>query len=200
MDAERQTRANQKMRDLLITGERLVWAGYPDRSVFFVKEDIQNILWSLPFFIIIFKGYFPQAIKEFALGNYAFAVLGLLPFLGFIIVPIYFFFGRYIFGRFVREKTYFGLTNRRILILFPFLRNPIFSIFLGKLKDVEMNARGNDNGTITFGSKDNQELKIADLGEWIFAFLLPPSPRFERVKNVKSVYQLILKTQMTADN
>ena len=93
-----------------------------------------------------------------------------------------------------RERTYYGVTNERIIIISGFFTQ-IKSLNLRTLTDVSLDQKVNGCGTITFGPSNPLW--------WWYRFSWPgmgasASPCFESIKESKAVYDLIRDAQKNA--
>src|SRR5262249_17992168 len=88
-----------------------------------------------------------------------------------------------------RSKTYYALTNQRVIIIFDFIIWNVKSLDIGSLPELTLGKLESDGqGTITFGSANY----FAGLYESLF---LQPNkqsaPQFEMIPDARGVYDQI---------
>jgi len=121
-----------ELRPELGPGERLLWSGMPRQGVVFRPID----LFLIPFILLW-------------AGIPTFAALGLLKsdrgvgigdffFLPFILIGAYLLVGRFIVDAKQRARTFYGVTNQRVLIVRTWWRRRTTSLKLGFLPDVSL--------------------------------------------------------------
>jgi len=97
-----------ELRQHLDNNENLIWTGQPKTGVIFRSEDIFLIPFS-----VIWCGFaifwFTTAISSGA--PFFFSLFGL----PFVIIGLFFVFGRFIIDAKQRENTIYGLTEERII-------------------------------------------------------------------------------------
>lgn len=69
----------------------------------------------------------------------------------FVLVGLYFMFGRFWFDRLLRERTYYGVTNERILIKTGVFSSTLKSLNLRSLADISLSEKSDGSGSISFG-------------------------------------------------
>jgi hypothetical protein len=69
----------------------------------------------------------------------------------FVVIGLYFVFGRFIGDAWLRGQKLYALTDRRILIVSGALRRQVRSLFLEGLAEINLSVRRDGKGTITFG-------------------------------------------------
>lgn len=171
--------------------EKLLWAGQPPQGFKFHTSDI---FW-IPFSFLwgsfaIFWEYL--AIESNA--PFPFALFGI----PFVLVGLYIMFGRFFVEIKHRKKTFYGLSNERVIIVSGLFRKKVRSLNLRTLTDISLSETSNGSGTITFGNPLPFELMF------MFGGILWPgieqhiSPRFDLISNAKQVYQQIREAQKNA--
>jgi len=107
-----------KIQPEIISGERVYWAGMPNPSVIFHSDDRTAIP-----FTLIWTGFFvfweANALGMWGSaprggGSNLFMVLWGIPFL---IIGNYMVWGRFLVDAWLKRRTYYAVTNRRILVL-----------------------------------------------------------------------------------
>ena len=166
-------------------GERLLWFGRPRQGFFFRKSDALLIPFSIIWFgFAIFWNY--NVWK----GNpdWFFRMFGL----PFLFVGFYYVFGRFIVDIFQRKKTFYGVTNERIIIVSGLFNQQTKSIDLKGLSEITFVEKSNGLGTITFGRDE-----IDNSNSWLQSNRnnVVYAPNFEQIPQAKNVYEIIRNTQ-----
>ena len=113
----------------------------------------------------------------------------------FVLFGIYIVFGRFIVDAQARERTFYGLTNERIIIVSGLFSRQTKSLQLRTLSDISLTERADGSGSITFGPQHPMARRIpfAWPGAGLYA-----APGFEMIDRAKEIYELITRTQKTA--
>ena len=122
-------------------------------------------------------------------------VSGIFPLFGlpFVIIGLYLLFGRFIVDALRRKKTYYGITEQRIIILVGSGSQKVKSFDLKSFTNVSMTKKRDGSGTITFSAPQAFAAYSSNTSR--------PRPNwnatavFELIQNVADVYQIILKEQ-----
>jgi len=176
----------------LDSGEDLLWAGRPQQGIVFRSADIFMVPFSL------FWGGFAIFWEIMALRipreksgpvGIVFPLFGL----PFVIVGLYLIFGRFLVDARQRKKTYYGLTNQRVIIVSGLFARRVKSLTLRTLTDVSLSERADMRGTITFGPEH-------PMGRFASGGAFPGMgsvgfPRFEMIDGAKMVYNQIREAQ-----
>jgi hypothetical protein len=169
--------------------ERILWAGKPDPAIHFHKDDIIGI--PLGFFVAAFTviwsglvfGYLGKTDRPAPLGFWLFGI------------PV-FFFGQYaLWGRFVhaawrKKRTFYAVTDRRVLVVRNGFHRRVATAFLDTLPTVILEAnRGSDVGTLQFREPAPMAYRLTypqDSGLWA------AHPTFVDIHGVTAVHGLLL--------
>jgi hypothetical protein len=168
------------------SGERLLWAGRPRQGILFRASDLFLIPFSL-----LWAGFavFWEATVIIG-GAPLFFVLWGIP---FILFGAYITVGRFFVDAKIRSQTFYGLTDRRIIIISRFLTRKIKSLSLRNLTEISLQDRPDGSGTIIFGPYTPYSFWFSS-SSWPSAEKHSP-PSFELIENVKQVYGQIRKAQ-----
>jgi len=179
----------------LSPGERLVWSGQPLRGIRFRAADVFLIPFSLVWcgFAVFWEF---MALGPVAQGGGPMALVFPLFGLPFIVVGLYFVFGRFVVDARVRERTFYAITNERVLIVTGLFGRRTKSLNLRALSDISLAERPDGSGTITFGP-------IYPFGPWFGATPWPGAgqygpPAFDMIERAKEVYDILRQTQKSA--
>jgi hypothetical protein len=100
----------QRIQELLLPGERLIWSGQPDPLAHFVPADFFLVPFSLMW------GGFAVFWEVTAVTGGA-PVLFLLWGIPFVAIGLYFIVGRFFYKSYTKARTVYALTDRRIMVL-----------------------------------------------------------------------------------
>lgn len=167
-------------------GERLLWAGQPRAGIRLRGQDAYLIPFS-----ILWCGFaiFWEA-SVIHTGAPLFFMLWGVP---FVVAGLYIVVGRFIVDARSRERTYYGVTSERILILNGLFSQQTKSLQLRTLTDVSLTQRGDGSGTITFGPAHSMSA-VFPAGAWPGAGRYSP-PSFDLIERAKEVYDVIRNAQ-----
>lgn len=128
----------------LVPGERLIWTGRPKQGLAFRSLDV----FLIPFSIVwcSFAVFWTFAVTGSAMP-FPFAFIGPL----FVMVGLYFVFGRFFIDMLSRAKTTYALTSKRALILKSGGRSNLVAIDLLGEKEISLKGAGSERASITFG-------------------------------------------------
>ena len=123
--------ATQVIQSELESGERLLWAGQPIQGIKLRGSDVFMIPFSFLWggFAIFWEYSVIQNDAPF------FFILFGIP---FVLVGVYIMFGRFFIEAKQRSKTFYGLSNERVVIASGLLRKKVRSLNLRTLTDVSL--------------------------------------------------------------
>ena len=167
-------------------GERILWTDRPRQGLLLRGVDAFMIPFSL-----VWTGFavFWFLMASGSQGGKHFSLLGI----PFILVGVYLIIGRFSLDSWQRSKTYYGLTDRRVIIISGITARSVKSLNLHSLPEISLTEHSNELGSITFGPTGFQH-------SWGKAAPWPGmnqyvSPVLEQIPDAKSVYDLIQRTQ-----
>ena len=189
---------SEVIRGYLEAGESLLWSGKPVQGVKLRSQDIflipVSLLWGgfAIFWEIMVLGVF------FANGEGEpppMAVRIIFPLFGlpFVLVGLYMVFGRFIVDARQRARTFYGVTDDRIIIVSGLFSQKVKSLNLRTLSDLAMSQKRDGTGTITFGPT-HPFAAFFGTSSWLGAGRYAP-PRFDFIPNVAEVYRIIRNAQ-----
>ena len=105
--------------------------------------------------------------------------------------------GRFFVEAKQRARTWYGLTNERIIIVSGLFERKVESLNLRTLTDLSLSETKNGEGNISFGCRSLFGSMFSGFAGWpgMKAYL---GPRFDMIPNVKIVYETIRTTQRAA--
>ena len=101
----------------LVSGESVLWAGQPNGSIVFHREDFFLIPFSLLWGgFAIFWELGVTGLSGFSRGHGVpvFFELWGLP---FVVIGQYFIWGRFFYAAWLKKQTHYAVTNRRVLVV-----------------------------------------------------------------------------------
>ncbi|HEY1629715.1 MAG TPA: hypothetical protein VGF56_00265 [Rhizomicrobium sp.] len=145
----------QDLNAALDPGERLLWSGRPQQGVVLRNPDAilipLSLVWlglAVAWEILVFVGD-PDVPDEFDLWDIGFVFWGI----PFVLVGLYFAFGRFVTDARLRANTIYGLTDHRILVLHEEKhRRQLRTLALNTLGALHLSERKDGRGTISFGA------------------------------------------------
>ena len=171
--------------------ERILWSGQPRQGLVFRTAEL-----FLTPFALLWCGFAifwewqalqaPNAPVFFALWGVPFVLIGL-----------YMVFGRFFADAMQRAKTFYGVTNERVIIVSGLFGRKVKSINLRSLSDLSLSESSNGEGAISFGGGAPFSSMFSGFSGWpgMDAYV---GPRFDLVSNVKTVYETIRGAQRAA--
>lgn len=129
----------QFCRPYIIVGESILWKGKPEKGNIFTRREL--VL--LPFSLMVcgFSLFWEYMAMQ---TGQLFPILWGLPIVG---IGIYMLVGRYIQAAYLRNKTFYVITNKKVIIK----KGNRISMYDGQdLPPMEVEIHKNGNGTILF--------------------------------------------------
>jgi hypothetical protein len=186
--------AAQKLQPELLSGESIYWAGMPNPQVIFHSDDWGMIPFSLLWggFTIFWEadalGLWNSAPRSSAEAVSTFASLWGIP---FVMIGQYMIWGRFVVDAWLKRRTYYAVTNRRVLILQEGWKRKTNFVFLESLP--ELSREGTSIGTLWLGPKSSPFAQRRGLNFNFSRFYLEDStPVLADIDNVDYVQRLIL--------
>jgi hypothetical protein len=197
--------ARRALRSDLAPGETLFWAGRPLRGVLLSLHDVFLIPFSLVWggFALFWECFAGWAFVEgaptaFRAGTYAFFVM--FPFMLLFAGPLVVFGQFLLWGRFVydarrRERTFYGLSESRAIVLVERRRRSLTSISLEEHAWVEVVEERRGRGSIRF-ARSNATSTADERDVWSWPMRRRKAlPRFELIDQAGAVKERVRKAQ-----
>jgi len=179
-----------QVRPELGRGERLLWSGMPSQGLVLRPSDALMVPFSLLWGgFAIFWEYSVVTSK----GAPVFFTLWGVP---FVLVGLYMIFGRFFVDSYLRARTYYGVTDQRVIILSGLASREVKSIALQGLNDISLNERSDGSGSITFGPS-NPMYAMWSGTAWP-GTAKKIAPAFEPIAEARRVYNIIREAQAGA--
>jgi hypothetical protein len=116
----------------------------------------------------------------------------------FLLVGLYFVIGRFAVDARRREKTSYGLTNQRIVIVSGIFRRKVKSLNLRTLTDVSLTERRDGSGHISLGPTNPMFAWFGGTGGWWPGMEAFTPASFEMLDGARQVYEKIVEAQRYA--
>jgi hypothetical protein len=170
-------------------GERLVWSGMPRGGIIFRWSDVLAIPFSLLWggFAIFWewtavKGHAPLFFQLWGIP--------------FVLVGLYIIVGRFLYDAALRANTYYGITDRRAIIVKQLFGSSVQSIGLSYLTDTTLSTNSDRSGSIYFG--DHEPGLFDGANSWfVRGSQRYNPPAFEAIPGVADVYAQIRSVQLS---
>jgi hypothetical protein len=189
MDIDAQT----VISDVLDSGERFIWAGIPQQGFMLKSSDIFMIPFSLLWGgFAIYWEYMALTITPDANNGTGADIVFPLFGIPFVLIGLYMIFGRFIHESKKRTKTFYGLTDRRAIIISGLFRKNVKSLNIRSLSDISLSESSNGRGTIIFGQENSLNSIFMGGG---FPGMTNETPRFEQISDAKMVFKSLQEQQ-----
>ena len=172
----------------LLPGEKVEWTGRPNPSVIFHDEDWLLIPFSLLcggfaiFWLLAASGIWNVFWNR---PNATFQWFGVIWGTPFVLIGQYMIWGRFLYQRWLKGRTYYALTNRRATIIHRgFGGRSCSSAYFENLALIDKRVRPDGIGAISFGGP------VTGDWQWGRGKKPPRPPTFDDVDNADSVFQI----------
>lgn len=176
---------DSEIRRELSAQERVLWSGRPRRGIVLRPSDVFMIPFSL-----LWGGF--AIFWEFSVINSGAPFFFMLWGIPFILVGLYMIFGRFFVDAKQRERTFYGLTDQRVVVVSGLTSRKVKSLSLRTLTDVTLTEKSDRSGTISFGPTN-------PMASWWGGTAWPGAPQaapsFEMIPDAKRVYEQIREAQ-----
>jgi hypothetical protein len=178
----------------LLAGESLLWSGQPLRKIIFHQRDLFAIPFSLLWggFAIFWEwgvtGHFGNSGNSHPAPAF-FALWGI----PFVVMGQYLIWGRFIYTAWKKSRTYYAVTNKRVIVVSIGFNRKLIDGYLRNLDSASLSTRADGIGTIEF-----QPTAFAS-SNWAFGGnnrrnqidIELSSLAFFDIRDARTVYQLI---------
>jgi hypothetical protein len=171
-------------------GERLLWQGVPDRRRWLYPRDALLIPFSVMMggFAILWE---IAAISAWVGGNGPTFALWGIP---FVLAGVHMMFGRFLMRHWMRSRTVYAVTDRRVLSIVAALRGErtTTSVWLGSFPPVDKRIGRDGRGTLWIGTLPIGDRSVAGDPGWPgFHRVAGNATVFADIPNADDVYSLI---------
>ncbi|MGG6893805.1 PH domain-containing protein [Rhizobium sp. BR 315] len=178
------------IQSYFLPGEKLLWHGQPKQGFMSSRSDLLLVPFSLMWggFAIFWED---AAITQVD-APFFFKLWGV----PFVLIGLYLIIGRFVVDAFVRARTQYAVTNRRIMILREGWFSKLLTLSLERLPAMDLDQKEDGTGTINFGTDPEAgQDHHGSTSNWTPA--LSKAPRFLGITNVREVFDLIERAQST---
>ena len=177
-----------EIKTQLSRGEKLLWSGQPRQGLLLRSADVIMIPFSLLWggFAIFWE------LGAIRTGDPFFMLWGI----PFVAIGLYMIAGRFLVDARQRAKTFYGVSNERILIVSGMLKQKVDSLNLRTLTNLSLSEEKDSEGTISFGGSTAHASMFRGSG-WP-GMQQHQAPSFESIKDAKSVFETIREAQRAA--
>lgn len=182
--------SESQIKNELGASEQLLWHGRPKPGLRLRVSDIILIPFSLMWggFAIFWE------FTVFTSGAPFFFMLFGIP---FVVLGIYLIIGRFFVDAKQRSRTWYGLTNERVIIVSGVLSKSVKSLNIDTLSDVTLTEKAGGEGSIAFGVPLMWATWISGSSSRMRNNIIPT---FEFIENARPVYELIRQAQQDVKN
>jgi hypothetical protein len=182
----------------LLKDEKIVWSGQPAPGLRLSSGD----LFLIPFSLLWggFALFWEAGVLGIFDGHFDFGPAALFG-IPFVVVGQYIIWGRFLYKSYRNRHTFYGVTNRRVLILVTTRTRRLQSLFLNQLPTINKTVRADGSGSLTFGVAPTYAAAYANTGMDFFGGSagVVGVPAFYDIPQVDSVYQLIMRQKTDLD-
>jgi hypothetical protein len=132
-------------------GESLQWSGQPQQKVIFHQQDWYAIPFSFMWggFAIFWEsgvtGFWGNSGNSHSAPGF-FALWGI----PFVVIGQYLIWGRFFYAGWKKARTYYGVTNKRVLVLSTGSSRRVTDAYFSNIDSVSLTTRSDGIGTIEF--------------------------------------------------
>jgi hypothetical protein len=163
---------NQMLKD-----EKILWTGQPKKGFVLPGGYILLILFGFPLLGI---GSFIEYITIFQSFDIFVMILGLL----FLLLGLCMVLGSIIYKNYRKNRTYYAVTNQRIIILIDSFNEKVESIFINQIPVLKKTVKKDGSGTIQF---ENTGYIGAGKNSYLIEIL-----SLDNIMDVDTVYRMII--------
>lgn len=166
--------------------ERLLWSGRPVQGLKLQGSD----LYTIPFSLLWagFAVFWTASVYRSGAPGF-FVLWGAV----FVMIGLYLVVGRFFYDAWRRARTYYGLSNKRVLIVHKSGSKRITSLNLASLDEINFTEGSSGGGSLQFGRDSFYGSKM--LGTSWPGTSRHMAPRFELADDARRVYDLILRAK-----
>jgi hypothetical protein len=183
----------------LVSGESIVWMSKPNPSVVFHKQDLFLIPFSFLWggFAIFWEGsvagFWNHGSRS---GAWIFGMIWGIP---FVLIGQYLIWGRFIYDLWLKGRTYYAVTNRRVIVLQKGWSQKIVAAYLDSLPALTKEGSGSGPGTLSFAPDTSffsgfaggtSSSRRNNWGAWN-SMSIGGTPIFRDIDNLDYVYHLL---------
>jgi hypothetical protein len=175
----------------LLSGERVLWTGQPSAKRFFHKEDAFLVPFSLLWggFALFWEagvaGLWPSGTRSH--DPWVFGTIWGIP---FVLVGQYLIWGRFFYAAWKKKRTYYAVTNQRVITLQNGWTRQMASAYIDTLPTLIKQGSATGIGTLRFSQPDSVWSRGRGWGAWDM-MSIGSTPAFMDIEDTDSVYRLV---------
>jgi len=173
----------------LVAGETVLWSGQPRQGITLRSSDALMIPFSLVW------GGFALSWEYEVISSDAPWLMALFG-LPFVVIGLYLIAGRFYYDAMLREKTFYGITNQRIIMLSGIRKKQALYLSISDIESVSAIKNSDGSGEIILGPADEQQAEAINRA---FQSQVPipgqvaTSPHLNNLMDVDAPYAIIQK-------
>jgi hypothetical protein len=144
----------QMFQEHLLPGEKLLWAGQPDPNILFSQTDFflipLTLLWTAFCIFATWDIWYP--ILDGNPDSFVFPAI--VPII-FLMVGLYMLFGRFFFKKWKKQRAFYAVTNRRVLVLTKTFGEQLHESNIKLIPAINKRVRSDGIGTLIFGENES---------------------------------------------
>jgi hypothetical protein len=173
----------------LLDKETIIWSGRPGQGLRLTSRD-----WLLIPFSLLWGGF--AIFWETSVWQISAPQMFRLWGVPFVLAGLYLIAGRFVVDAWLRGRTYYAVTSRRILIARSGFAGKLIALAIDRLPDVQLSQGADGRGTIQFGQPVAAMWGRNGFGGWSPA--LDPTPQFIAIDDAQGVFDKIQRTIQTS--
>lgn len=178
----------QKLRPELTRDERLLWSGAPQPGLRWRSTDWLAMPFALLWCYMVMFASTGHGVHTQEPPLYM-TPAGI----PFVLMGFYVLVGRFFVDWYQRRRTFYGVTDQRVIILDGLFDRRVKSLALATLNDISLSERSSGSGSIAFGSGAS----LPSLGRSFLRTTNQQAPSFDMIEHVRRVYALIREAQQS---
>ncbi|HWH59476.1 MAG TPA: hypothetical protein VN682_17745 [Terriglobales bacterium] len=183
--------ALQAIQPELTSGESVLWAGQPSRSVTFHSEDLYLIPFSLLWggFAIFWEagvaGYWGSPSQQN--GPWIFGMIWGVP---FVLIGQYMIWGRFLFAAWRKKRTFYAVTSRRVIAVQDGWSRNMASAYIDTLPTIMKASVSTNTTTLRFAQAAPMWTGRRSWGVWD-GMAIGDVPTFVDIDDADYVYRIV---------
>lgn len=182
----------------LLKDEKIVWTAQPGASLFAPAD-----LFLVPF-SLMWGGFalFWEASVLTIGGNGGNAGPPIIfPLVGgmFVVVGLYFIFGRFFYKAYKNRRTFYAVTNQRVIVLTNTLSRNVQATFIKSVPTINKRVKADGSGTLRFGNSSGfggMAAMCENTGlDFFGSFYGEQPPAFHSIRDAEKVYRMVADIQ-----
>jgi len=116
----------------------------------------------------------------------------LFPAVIFIVVAGYITFGRFIFKNYKKKRTYYFVTDKRVVVVTNTLNKTVQAEFIDRIPSINKTVNSKGVGSVSFGNSNPASAMYGNTGMDFFgSYYGQGAPVFYDIKEANKVYDMV---------